>query len=289
MLPPVFVMRQGDDLRLWVHVPDGRPARAWVVTEDGQRHDLDQMDYWVEPVDVDGVRIGEASFRMPGDLPLGWHTVHAESDGTAAHAPVVVAPRRLDPDAIAGDRQWGFMTQVYAMRSTSSWGMGDLHDLADLAAWSGRDLGAGFVLINPLHAASPVPPMAPSPVPAGDAAVRQPHVPAHRGHPRVRPARSCRRRPHRAAGGSSCAAWTRRPTCSTGTPCGVRSARRSRRSTRSGLDADRASAYAAFREAEGAGLRDFATWCAISDVHGADGRVAGRPRAPGRPGRRGLP
>jgi 4-alpha-glucanotransferase len=32
---------------------------------------------------------------------------------------------------------------------------------------------------------------------------------------------------------------------------------------------DRAAAYAAFRDAEGAGLRDFATWCAISDVHGA--------------------
>ena len=35
MLPPVFVMRQGEDQRLWVHVPDGRPARAWIVTEDG--------------------------------------------------------------------------------------------------------------------------------------------------------------------------------------------------------------------------------------------------------------
>ena len=91
------------------------------------------MDYWVESVEVDGVRIGEASFRVPGDLPLGWHTAHAESDGTTATAPVVVAPRRLHPEAIAGDRQWGLMTQVYAMRSTMSWGMGDLHDLADLA------------------------------------------------------------------------------------------------------------------------------------------------------------
>ena len=71
MLPPVFVMRQGEDLRLWVHVPDGRPVRVWIDTEDGQRHALDQMDYWVEPVEVDGVRIGEASFRVPGDLPLG--------------------------------------------------------------------------------------------------------------------------------------------------------------------------------------------------------------------------
>ncbi len=163
MLPPVFVMREGEDLRLWVHVPDGAPARAWVDTEQGSRVELTQMDYWVESVEVDGQLIGEASFRVPGDLPLGWHTVHAESDATSSAAPLVVAPRRLDPDAIAGDRQWGFMTQVYAMRSEASWGIGDLHDLATLATWSGRDLGAGFVLINPLHAASPVPPMSPSP------------------------------------------------------------------------------------------------------------------------------
>ena len=35
MLPPVFVMRRGEDARLWVHVPDGRPAPAWILAEDG--------------------------------------------------------------------------------------------------------------------------------------------------------------------------------------------------------------------------------------------------------------
>ena len=78
---------------------------AKVMDDHGGRLVLDQMDYWVDPVDVDGVRVGEASFRVPGDLPLGWHTVHAESGTTNATAPLVVAPTRLDPDAIAGDRQ----------------------------------------------------------------------------------------------------------------------------------------------------------------------------------------
>ena len=49
------------------------------------------------------------------------------------------------------------------MRSRRSWGHGDLRDLAELAAWSARELGAGFVLINPLHAAEPLPPVSPSP------------------------------------------------------------------------------------------------------------------------------
>ena len=53
--------------------------------------------------------------------------------------------------------------QLYSVRSRESWGHGDLRDLAELAAWSAREHGAGFVLVNPLHAAEPVPPVSPSP------------------------------------------------------------------------------------------------------------------------------
>ena len=60
-------------------------------------------------------------------------------------------------------RSWGFAAQLYSVRSRASWGHGDLRDLADLATWSGGDLGADFVLVNPLHAAEPQPPVSPSP------------------------------------------------------------------------------------------------------------------------------
>jgi 4-alpha-glucanotransferase len=60
-------------------------------------------------------------------------------------------------------REWGFTVQLYSLRSRASWGHGDLRDLAELAAWSGSELGAGFVLINPLHAAEPLPPVSNSP------------------------------------------------------------------------------------------------------------------------------
>ncbi len=163
MLPPVVVTTQGIESSVWVHVRDGAPASAYVVTETGQRIDLAQIDNWNSPTEVDGHLIGEASFAIPADLPLGWHALHAESDDTAWESTLVMTPARLDPEAIAGDRQWGFMAQVYATRSRESWGIGDLHDLATLATWSGRDLGAGFVLINPLHAATPVSPIENSP------------------------------------------------------------------------------------------------------------------------------
>jgi 4-alpha-glucanotransferase len=267
MLPPVFVMRQGGDRRLWVHVPDGGPARVWVITEDGQRHDLDQMDFWVEPVEVDGRIIGEASFRVPGDLPLGWHVAHAESHGQVAEAPVVIAPQRLDPAAIAGDRQWGLMTQVYAMRSSTSWGLGDLHDLATLASWSGRELGAGFVLINPLHAASPVPPMSPSPyLPvtrrfANPMYLRVEDIPEFGSLvPAVRDqidrlAEQLRRLNPTADLLDRDVVWGAKRTALAAIH-------------QLAMASDRRGAYEAFCDAEGPGLRDFATWCAISDVHG---------------------
>jgi 4-alpha-glucanotransferase len=65
--------------------------------------------------------------------------------------------------ALPEQRTWGFTVQLYSVRSRESWGHGDLHDLAHLAAWSARRFGAGFILLNPLHAPEPLPPISPSP------------------------------------------------------------------------------------------------------------------------------
>ncbi|MFN8148157.1 MAG: 4-alpha-glucanotransferase [Candidatus Nanopelagicales bacterium] len=169
-LPPVFVAREGDGATCWVHLPHGDGARLWIELEDGgSRSDVVQVDRWVEPVEVDGGLVGEATFALPGDLPTGWHRLHAEVQGAdgsvrTASTVLVVTPRALAlPERLRRRRGWGFAAQLYSVRSRRSWGLGDVSDLADLVSWSGRELGADFVLVNPLHAASPVPPMAPSP------------------------------------------------------------------------------------------------------------------------------
>lgn len=94
-------------------------------------------------------------------LPLGVHRVTARTpDGRTARATLVVAPGRTpQPPA----RTHGFLVQLYSLLSARSWGMGDLGDLAEVAAWAGRAVGAGFLQINPLHAAVPGTPTDPSP------------------------------------------------------------------------------------------------------------------------------
>lgn len=263
-LPPVFVGRQDQDRRLWVHVPHGSPVRAWVELESGGTRDLQQTDWWVEPVDVDGVLKGEASFVVPGDLPMGYHVIHCSGAEGDASTPLIMAPARLTTSSRIGDRQWGLMTQLYSVRSRESWGLGDLGDLRDLTEWS-AGLGAGFVLVNPLHAASPVPPMAPSPyLPVtrrfvNPIYIRVDDVPELASVPGdVR----------REITSSAQELRSRNATADLLDRDAVWAAKRRALYAvfQAGRSVDREREFAAFVERQGQGLIDFATWSAIADA-----------------------
>ena len=63
--------------------------------------------------------------------------------------------RCFEPAALAaGSRGWGLSVQLYSLRSTNNWGIGDLADLLWLLRAAARR-GADFVGINPLHALFP--------------------------------------------------------------------------------------------------------------------------------------
>ncbi|WP_050370962.1 4-alpha-glucanotransferase [Streptomyces acidiscabies] len=116
-------------------LPEGSVVR--VVTEEGEVRD--------------GVE----------ELPPGVHELNVTvPDGRTGVAQLIVAPARLPA---LGSRSYGILVQLYSLLSRRSWGMGDLGDLRELVEWAGRGLGAGFVQVNPLHAAVPGPPTDPSP------------------------------------------------------------------------------------------------------------------------------
>ncbi|MFG2879185.1 4-alpha-glucanotransferase [Streptomyces sp. NPDC048337] len=98
---------------------------------------------------------------LPDGLPLGVHRLSvALPDGRTAGATLILAPDRAPA---APERAHGLLVQLYSLLSERSWGMGDLGDLAALARWAGRTHGAGFIQVNPLHAAVPGHPTDPSP------------------------------------------------------------------------------------------------------------------------------
>jgi 4-alpha-glucanotransferase len=96
---------------------------------------------------------------LPSNLPFGYHQLRL--DDASAPVRLIVSPDRCHlPEDL---KTWGWSVQLYALRSEESWGIGDLHDLARFASWSSGELGAGMLMINPLHAAQPVLPQQPSP------------------------------------------------------------------------------------------------------------------------------
>lgn len=128
-------------------------APAVVILRPGEMHTFDTAG---ELALEDGAVLKIAG-RAPPDLPLGYHAFRPCDNDRETF--LIVSPGRCRrPEK----RLWGFAAQLYAARSAASWGIGDFADLRRLAKWSAL-LGAGMLLVNPLHAAAPVVPQQPSP------------------------------------------------------------------------------------------------------------------------------
>lgn len=268
-LPACTVATEGVETVFWAHVRHGDPAQVWVHLEDGTTRDgLRQLDNFTPPFDLDGRQIGEATFAVPTDLPPGYHRIILRSNEFETSAALIVTPSWLGLPARLGARRiWGLATQLYSVRSTRSWGVGDLTDLTDLAVWSASQHGADYVLVNPLHAAAPTRPMEPSPYLPTSRRFANPlylrveaipefvDLPATERLPGL--AEQVRRHATESPQLDRDDAWAAKNTA-------LRTLHQVERS------AGRDLAYAAYRDRRGTALDDFATWCALAGVHGAD-------------------
>ena len=202
-------------------------------------------------------------------LPPGVHRLTATApDGRTATSHLVVAPPRLPTPP---GRSYGLLVQLYSLLSRRSWGMGDLGDLAELAAWAGRALGAGFVQVNPLHAAVPGAPTDPSPYRPSSRRFPDPV------HLRVEdvPEFAYVEDRERVRGLLERAGRLREAVLEKGELIDRDAVWEAKREALElvrevPLGPGRRAAYADFLAREGQALEDHATWCALAEVHGSD-------------------
>ena len=245
LLDPTLVVRAGEATPLQLRAPATAVA---VTTEAGATVELAPAD-------------GE--WALPGDLDLGYHRLDVEAEGQTASAHLIVTPGRCPlPLQRPG---FGWMAQLYAARSRRSWGMGDLGDLATLASWSAQ-LDADMILVNPLHAAAPVVPQVNSPYSPTSRRYRNPLYLRIEDIPEIDALDGVARRrvtdlaaAARNAGGADRIDRDAVFRAKTEALELLFDAPRS---------PQRQTDYGRWREQEGQGLVDFATFCALAERHG---------------------
>lgn len=265
-LPPTVAAVAGDPITFDVHVHAGAPADVKIILEDGSERDVTQEENWTPPVTVNGQEWGEATFRLPDDLPTGYHTITLDSDGQHHEGRLIISPSRLETtERFIDDKGFGVMAQLYSVRSATSWGMGDFKDLGDLAEVLAQEIGADFLLVNPLHAAEPLPPVEDSPYLPTTRRFTNPlylhieDIPEyHQVEPEIREA-------------IDAAATELRARNKLATEIDRNSIYAAKLDALHELHAvemtvERRNAYSAYVAKEGQGLADFAKWCAKREI-----------------------
>jgi 4-alpha-glucanotransferase len=123
--------------------PADLEERAPIVARPGDPLEVDEGDVVCEDGEVRHI-----DGQLPADFPLGYHWLQTPE---GRRRRLIVSPGRC---WLPDDRAWGWAVQLYATRSRASWGIGDLADLRAVRRMA-ADQGAGFLLINPLHAVAP--------------------------------------------------------------------------------------------------------------------------------------
>ena len=166
LVAPTVLHVAGSEDRVLVNTGILDVPSATITLEDGETYEgvikADVGDG--KAYDCNGTFVSTASLIIPADLPVGYHTLHVTVGERTQDATLISAPDHIELlDPMKQGALWGWMAQLYSIRSADSWGVGDFEDLKTLLVDAKTKTGADFVLINPVHAAEPVSPLTPSP------------------------------------------------------------------------------------------------------------------------------
>lgn len=165
VLAAVKVIRDSEPLHVEMHL--GKSARisefSWkVTTEEGEiLEGYLQSQVVADDRDNGGVLL----FSLPA-LPWGYHTLEIirKRRKTPYVMTLIVTPKAcFKQNAInQGKKMWGPSVQLYTLRTSHNWGIGDFGDLKQLVG-DIANRGGDFVGLNPIHSLFPANPEGASP------------------------------------------------------------------------------------------------------------------------------
>lgn len=155
-LPPVLaISASAQEWSLLLRLPASVTYLRWHLgDESGALHEGEANTHeLVETARtaIDGVTWVERRLSFAWRLAAGYHRLSVE--GLPGETLVISAPERCYRPAALQDngRVWGVTLQLYALRSSRNWGIGDFSDLAQLIGQLAAR-GVDIVGLNPLHA-----------------------------------------------------------------------------------------------------------------------------------------
>ncbi|MGF1718584.1 4-alpha-glucanotransferase [Vibrio kyushuensis] len=166
VLEPVLVLRDGEPVEVELNL--GVSAResefSWrLETEQG-----DVLEGYLQSQIVRDERKegGPLVFTLPNDLKWGYHKliVTRKRRKSPYEMSLIVTPQScFKQEAMSeGKKMWGPSVQLYTLRTSHNWGIGDFGDLKQLVA-DIASRGGDFVGLNPIHSLFPANPEGASP------------------------------------------------------------------------------------------------------------------------------
>ncbi len=160
LIEPTLVVLEGEQppsIPIRFPLVEGKEPEVVIeieFTEDGARHEKRTME-GVTPAEeilLDGARQVRVDIPNETNRPTGYHQLKLRAtlpDGVLEGTMHLIVTTKQCHRPVG--RSWGITMSLYGLRSDNNSGSGDLGDLREFTRWAGRDLGAGFVGINPLH------------------------------------------------------------------------------------------------------------------------------------------
>lgn len=170
-LAPVVVHRVNESLHIQFRVTIDAAAKSHTLKIKLENGEVSQFKF--VPVDypllqsqqINDIEFHEYAIDVPAIEALGYHELQIlVNRKIIARTPLIAAPQAcyIPNNIQQGRKMWGLSVQLYCVKSSRNWGIGDFSDLNYLVSQAAK-LGADFIGLNPIHALYPANPSACSP------------------------------------------------------------------------------------------------------------------------------